>query len=61
METTKKQKTIAVVTTLVIHALVLVLLAYLTLSAAERENRPDDGIPVLLGEVPDAGGENLGG
>ena len=61
MEQKKKQKAIAAVITIVLHALLLVLLAFLTLTAVPQEQRTEDGIPVLLGSVPEADGEQLDG
>ena len=57
----KKDKVKAVLTTLVIHTLLVLLLAFLTLTAVQPEEKNEDGVPVLLGQVEEAAGEDLGG
>ena len=43
------------------HLLLALLLAFLTLSVAEPDKQDEDGVPVLLGQVEDAAGEDLSG
>ena len=59
--TPKKRKALAAGISLAVHALLLLLLAFITLKASKREEHREDGIPVLLGELPDAAGMNIGG
>ena len=61
MTENKKKNIKAGVTTLVVHGLIVLLLAILTLSVAKPDKDKEDGVPVLLGMVEDAGGEDLGG
>lgn len=49
-ESNKKRKLISAVIALGLHALLLVVLSYLTMKAVEPSLR-DDGIPVLLAET----------
>ena len=46
---------------MLVHVLLIGLLALLTLSQTQPDDRKEDGVPVLLGMVEDAGGEDLGG
>ena len=57
----KKDKITAGVVTIIFHALLIILLAFLTLSAAEIDEDREDGVPVMLGIVEDAGGMDNGG
>lgn len=59
--TQKKRKTLATLITVGVHLLVLVLLSVLSLQASALKSADADGIPVLLGEIPDAAGVDLGG
>ena len=61
MQQRKKRFITAITVSLLLHAAVIGLLAILVLTAASKEERNDDGIPVLLGDVPDAGGMEIGG
>lgn len=61
MQQRKKRFITAIAVSLLLHAAVIGLLAILVLTAASKEERNDDGIPVLLGDVPDAGGMDIGG
>ena len=61
MQQRKKRFITAITVSLLLHAAVIGLLAILVLTAASKEERNDDGIPVLLGDVPDAGGMDIGG
>ena len=60
-EDNKKKNLKAGLTTLLVHAALILLLAFLTLSVAQPDKDKEDGVPVLLGMVEDAGGEDLGG
>ena len=60
-KTPRKRQALAAGISLVVHALLLLLLAFITLKASKRDEYREDGIPVLLGEVPDASGMNIGG
>ena len=52
----KKDKLKAAVVTVVVHAVLVAFLAFLTLQVSEPEkDELEDGIPVMLGNVPDAG------
>ena len=57
----KKDKITAGVVTIIFHALLIILLTFLTLSAAEIDEDREDGVPVMLGMVEDAGGMDNGG
>ena len=57
----KKDKLIALVAAIVFHALLLLLLAFLTIHKAKIDKEREDGVPVLLGQVEDAAGEDMGG
>ena len=57
----KKDKVKAGVISLLVHVALVLLLAILTLSVAHPDKDKEDGVPVLLGNVEDAGGEDLGG
>ena len=57
----KKDKIKAGLVTLVVHALLVLFLAFLTLTAVQPDEKDEDGVPVLLGQVEDAAGEDLGG
>lgn len=57
----KKDKIKAGLVTLVVHVLLVLLLAFLTLTAVQPDEKDEDGIPVLLGQVEDAAGDDLGG
>lgn len=57
----KKDKIKAGLVTLVVHALLVLFLAFLTLTAVQPDEKDEDGIPVLLGQVEDAAGDDLGG
>lgn len=59
--TPKKRKTLATLITVGVHLLALVLLSVLSLQASTLKSADTDGIPVLLGEIPDAAGVDLGG
>lgn len=59
--TPKKRKTLATLITVGVHLVVLVLLSVLSLQASELKSADADGIPVLLGEIPDAAGVDFGG
>ena len=59
--TPKKDKVKAGIISLLVHAAIVLLLAILTLSVAHPDKDKEDGVPVLLGMVEDAGGEDLGG
>lgn len=61
MHPRKKRFITAIAVSLLLHAAVIGLLAILVLTAANPEEKNDDGIPVLLGDVPDAGGMDIGG
>lgn len=56
----KKRKVISTIVTIGVHAIVLLLLMFLTLKIADIKES-EDGVPVLLGEVEDAAGDNLNG
>ncbi|MCR5312525.1 MAG: TonB family protein [Bacteroidaceae bacterium] len=57
---TKNQKIISASVSIILHCLLFLLLFFLTLKSAEKEDI-EDGIPVMLGEVEDAGGADIGG
>ena len=57
----KKDKIKAAAATVLVHLLLALLLAFLTLSVAEPDKQDEDGVPVLLGQVEDAAGEDLSG
>ena len=57
----KKDKVKAGVISILVHVAIALLLAILTLSVAQPDKDKEDGVPVLLGNVEDAGGEDLGG
>lgn len=57
----KKDKLIALVAAIVFHALLLLLLAFLTIHKAKIDKEREGGVPVLLGQVEDAAGEDMGG
>ncbi len=58
----KKQRIISAVVTFVFHMLLFLLLFFLTLDVAKKdEDRIEDGVPVMLGELEDAGGMDMGG
>ena len=57
----KKDKVKAGVISILVHAVLAVILAILTLSVVQPDKDKEDGVPVLLGNVEDAGGEDLGG
>ena len=57
----KKDKIKAGAATVLVHLLLALLLAFLTLSVAEPDKQDEDGVPVLLGQVEDAAGEDLSG
>ena len=57
----KKDKVKAGVISILVHVAIALLLAILTLSVAQPDKEKEDGVPVLLGMVEDAGGEDLGG
>jgi len=59
--TLKKRKSLATLITVGVHLVVLVLLSVLSLQASTLKSADADGIPVLLGEIPDAAGVDLGG
>lgn len=62
MEENKKKNIKAGLITFAVHLLLFIILALLSISVAERDKRMDeDGVPVLLGMVEDAGGEDLSG
>lgn len=59
----KNDKIKAIVATVIVHVLLLVLLAFLTLHAAKPEERAEDGVPVMMEEelgdlAADNGGTN---
>ena len=54
MKSERKRKTIAALVSLGIHVILIVVLAILTLTAAQRDPQDEDGIPVLFGDVPEA-------
>ena len=47
----KKDKIKAGAATVLVHLLLALLLAFLTLSVAEPDKQDEDGVPVLLGQV----------
>ena len=52
----RKDKLKAAAVTVVVHAVLVAFLAFLTLQVSEPEkDELEDGIPVMLGNVPDAG------
>ena len=58
--TDKKRRFTSAVVTVILHLAVLILMMFITLKiSADREL--EDGVPVLLGNVEDAAGEDLGG
>lgn len=57
----KKDKIKAGAATVLVHLLLALLLAFLTLSVVEPDKQDEDGVPVLLGQVEDAAGEDLSG
>ena len=57
----KKDKVKAGIISILVHVAIVLLLAILTLSVAHPDKDKEDGMPVLLGMVEDAGGEDLGG
>ena len=61
----KNDKIKAIATTLGVHALLAILLAFLTLSAAKPEHKDEDGVPVMLEqeevEVPQSMAADEGG
>ena len=62
MEENKKKNIKAGLITIIVHILLFIILALLSITAAERDKHLDeDGVPVLLGMAEDAGGEDLGG
>ena len=61
MTDNKKKNIKAGLSTVLVHALIVGLLALLSLSKAQPNNEKEDGVPVLLGMVEDAVGEDLGG
>ncbi len=61
MTDNKKKNIKAGLSTVLVHALIVGLLALLSLSKAQPNKEKEDGVPVLLGMVEDAGGEDLGG
>ena len=61
MTDNKKKNIKAGLSTVLVHALIVGLLALLSLSKAQPNKEKEDGVPVLLGMVEDAGGEDIGG
>ena len=61
MTDNKKKNIKAGLSTVLVHALIIGLLALLSLSKAQHDKEKEEGVPVLLGMVEDAGGEDLGG
>lgn len=61
MTDNKKKNIKAGLSTILVHALIIGLLALLSLSKAQPDKEKEEGVPVLLGMVEDAGGEDLGG
>lgn len=61
MTDNKKKNIKAGLSTVLVHALIVGLLALLSLSKVQPNKEKEDGVPVLLGMVEDAGGEDLGG
>ncbi|MCQ2132514.1 MAG: hypothetical protein MJY90_04175, partial [Bacteroidaceae bacterium] len=56
----KKRRFISTLVTVTVHLLVLLLLMFITLRLADK-SEVEDGVPVLLGEVEDAEGADMGG
>ena len=57
----KKRHTIAFTTTLVVHLVLLALLYIMSIKPPDKTQKDNDGIPVLLGDVTDAGGLDMNG
>ena len=60
MTDNEKKHIRAGIISVLVHGVLLLLLALFTFSAIRQEDE-EDGVPVLLGFVEDAGGEDLGG
>ena len=56
----KNQRIISALVTAIFHALIVLILCLLTLTVAEKDE-VEDGVPVMLGELEDAGGMDMGG
>ena len=60
MNKDRKRRIISTLTTVTVHLLLLLILALVTLKLADSD-QIEDGVPVLLGNVEDAAGEDLDG
>lgn len=60
MTAKKKRRIISTAVTATVHLALLILLAFITLKVSENDEL-EDGVPVMLGSVDDAAGEDLGG
>ena len=58
MNKDKKRRIISTVTTVAVHLLLLIVLMLVTLKIA-KPDMLEDGVPVLLGNVEDAAGEDF--
>ena len=61
MTDNKKKNIKAGLSTVLVHALIIGLLALPDSLGLHPDKKKEDGVPVLLGMVEDAGGEDLGG
>ena len=57
----KNQKIISALVTAIFHGLLILILCLLTLTVADKDETIEDGVPVMLGELEDAGGMDMGG
>jgi TonB family protein len=55
----KKEKYIPLLVTLLLHLALIILLAFITLEIADREEEEESGVPVLIGNVADSGGMDM--
>ncbi len=61
-KSTRKQKIISGSVSIIFHCLVFLLLYFVTLKSSKKDDdRIEDGVPVMLGELEDAGGMDVGG
>src|SRR5574344_1243969 len=58
----KNQKLISASITVIFHCLLFLLLYFVTIGTQKKdEEKIEDGVPVMLGDVEDAGGMDMGG
>ena len=53
----KKNKILSAAVSVGIHLILIIILSFLTLKYVQED---EDGIPVMFGEVPEAGGDSAG-